>query len=127
MPQAIFVVGPPASGKSTFRKSNLAKVGTHIDISDIFVENFPQREDIQLEPRDFQILRSEIMNRVKNAYAQKSDIVIESTYGDEEAEIITGLIGMFTELGYGFKIDNVFCGFEEGVERDEKRAAEFEA
>ncbi len=98
MPKAVFVVGPPVSGKSTFRKTNLSNIGTHIDISDIFVQNFPGREDIQLEPRDFQILRWEIMNRVKIAYAQKSDIVIESTYGDEEAVMVIGLIEMFVRL-----------------------------
>ncbi len=38
------------------------------------------------------------MNRVKIAYAQKSDIVIESTYGDEEAVMVIGLIEMFVRL-----------------------------
>jgi hypothetical protein len=117
-PTAVIIMGPPASGKTSFRKEKYATGYVVIDSAAVFLQlchgrslDFPGP---LLEPME--LMGQLITNR---ALSERRNIVTE-VIGAEQQPLLD-LINALKGIGYRTSVEYIDCDMEEGLRRNAAR------
>ena len=119
-PEAVLVVGPPATGKTRWRREHLSD-HVPIDAGDLFWFLGASVDDDFPGPWEDALQR--IGRRVAEAALRERRNVVIELLGDEDSPVKAVAMSL-RAAGYRTRIDAIVCGVEEAMRRNEARGAD---